>query len=423
MAEFIEEAVVRILLDALQHDLSHARLMLEAGVDVNKECNGIPPLHFAARESNLPACQLLLEFGADLHMKHSVGNDQTALHYAAHSGADCYEIYKFLLENGANCNEGDYLDVTPFHNALAQDNMRVVQLFLEHGADITAATTYGATALHHAAFNRNNTDVLQFVLKQGLDIDARTRPPNVGDGMSPLCIAATSGNPEGCEILIKHGAMVNKKGGKTGHTPLSLCIVRERAANDIRLGLWAVPVVQVLLEYGAEVSHTASESYSILELAVACSPGITNILMQHVAKIKCLTSKVREADLQTIERNDCYREYYQRCLQEIEMMKEARFYNSVTLFHIFMSSDSVISGYARNEELVRALEENTYDNSFPIYFSSLKKRFCTIVERQRLRDSAAKVLSIIFDFNDQFHPVNRNIIYFLSGEDLKILRI
>lgn len=45
-----------------------------------------------------------------------------------------------------------------------------------------------------------------------------------------------------------------------------------------------------------------------------------------------------------------------------------------------------MAGYACNEELVKAFEDDEFKIKFQIYFGSLKKRFDAEVPRQRLRE-------------------------------------
>lgn len=102
-------------------------------------------------------------------------------------------------------------------------------------------------------------------------------------------------------------------------------------------------------------------------------------------------------------------------------MKDAKFYNNVSLSNILMDSRKVISALARNEDLVKAFEDKAYDSQFPIYFTGLKKRFYTEVKEQRLRRAAAKIISNIFILNDEFHPISQNIIRYLREKDLEFL--
>lgn len=62
-------------------------------------------------------------------------------------------------------------------------------------------------------------------------------------------------------------------------------------------------------------------------------------------------------------------------------MKQTKFYNNESVLNVLEGSDKVLAGYARNEELVKALEKNDFDNKFPIFFHWLQRRFDDIVRK------------------------------------------
>lgn len=347
----------------LSSKLDVVRCILEAGATVNwVRHDGFlhgSPLHSAARRGNLPAVRLLLEYGADVSLKAS-NRQWTALHYAADGAkAEHYEICQLLLERGANCDERDSEGRTVFMHAVMRDNSRVAKLLLDHGANCTEVDHKGWTVLHHAVRSGDSTFI---------------------------------------QSLLDHGDFTEPQG-----------------VMDV------VQTLHVLIDNGA---HDKFHDSSFLRMVAAgnVNEEVKNVLIQHVAKMPYLNLKVSEYALQTILNSECYGKHYQRCVEEIDSMRGTRFYNDLPLSAL-LRSNRVISGYARNEDLVKALEGNDYCSKFPIYFSSLKRRFYVEVERQRLRAPAIKILSCIFNFSDPFHPVNQKVFSFLRDEDLQFLHM
>lgn len=407
---------IRVLLD----DLNEARRILRAGARINwarSDCFLFPaPLHSAARTGNLPLVRLLLEYGAGVSLK--AGTRQwTALSYAARGTTpEHYAICQLLLERGANCNEQDSCGETALLAAISCRNIKCAQLLLDHGADITPLNKYGMSLLHYAA-KTGDENVIQFALDQGIDMECRDN-----DDRTALHHAVMYSKPEGCELLLKRGALVNTRSSKTGHTPLSLVLIL-LGISSIGSGHLAnhfIRKLHVLLEYGARVTDKYLGT-SMLELAVALTlhEVVKNVLIEHMAKMKFLNLNMDAHDLPTIENQ----EYYNRCLQEIATMRGTKFYNELPLSHILLKSKQVISGYARNEEILKALEGKDYYSEFPIYFSYLKRRFDVEVEKQRLRAPAVNILSRVLKINDPFHPVNQKIGGYLRDEDLKFLQM
>lgn len=118
------------------------------------------------------------------------------------------------------------------------------------------ASRAGGTAIHFVACN-SHADVIDFVLSQGFDIESSD--PN---GLSPLHSAARVCNFEGCKLLLRRGAMVNKK-CKNGISPLMYAILTRLKHID---HIQREKTVEVLLDFGENISDTC-KSRSVLEIA------------------------------------------------------------------------------------------------------------------------------------------------------------
>lgn len=365
-------------------DIALISSILEKGANVNElDNNGFTPLHYAAIQGKPRVTQLLLEHGADISLRSS--NHQIPLHYAARSCAfnkcedEIYQSYKLLLEKGANCNDVDDEQSTPFHSALKCASLKIIKLMLKYGADITLANNKGLTAIHFAARNRS-WDVIGFVLDQGFDMECSTY-----DGFSPLHTAAIYANERGCEFFLKRGAMINRN-NNLGVTPLAAAILSVQIDQEAQLEVFCSQqrIVEMLLDYGAAVA-CHSRGMSIMKVATAAdaSQVLVSILIRQIAQVQYVNSTINEEDREMIEGRDSYKRYHSKCLQELEIMDETKFYNNVSLLSIFVESEKV-SRYARNEKLVEALEKKDYENKFPIYYAWLKKRFVEEVRAQKL---------------------------------------
>lgn len=371
-------------------------------LDSSIHVNDILPTAVAGGDLNL--VQHLLENGADVNLKYN--EHDTPLDSARYCRAkDAYNIYKLLLEKGADCNESDTT-----LNALAWQSLPIIQLMIDNGADISKVAEDGNMALHYVVMNPH-LDVVEFLLDHAdFDIDCKGAA-----GFSALHFVASEGSPDVCELLLRRGAAVDAT-TDLGDTALTLAVQR----TDFEVSR----IVEVLLEYGASLTDE-HWGWNVLGIAAEseCSIQTMNYLVRHVARLQCLNLNVCQTVLKAVETSNFYNGFYQQCLLELEQAEGTKFYNNVSIFNILMSSDKVISGYARNQELVQALQERDYDHVFPIYFSWLKKRFYAAVEEQRLQKFAAISLSNIFGLGDPFHPVIQKILSFMSAEDFKYLKI
>lgn len=391
--------------------LQHAQRMIEKNVDINTPLDedNFTLLHHAVTNGNLNLVRLLIRYGANVKLR-TTDIDAGPLSYAGASRtADTYHIYKLLLKKGADWSAPDTWGLSPIICALAHQPLTTVQLLLDYGADIKAVTGFGTTALHAAATNRH-VDVVEFVLGHGFDVDCRQE-----SGTSALHHAASSGCPEVCQLLLQHGAPVNAK-DKKSNTPLFLAVKRSRFELSV-----SVQVIEILLEHGSDMNVEGSKSVLKIATGERYDVRTRSCLVRHVARIHSFRLNVCEKDQQIIEKEACYKTYYEQCLQEFERMKETKFYNDMSVFTVFMGSDKVVSGYSRNEELLQALEKMDYAGMFPIYFSWLKKRFYAAVEKQKLLKYLATSLANLFKLSDPFHPVIHKILSYKGNGDLKCL--
>jgi hypothetical protein len=120
----------------------------EDRVRVQREQDRIPKKVLQQRRADeLTILYILLSHGADVDSADSRGG--TALHSAVHRGK--LRLVKALLKFGANPNtkHGIYIDgpgdITPLHDA--SNSRELMQLLLDHGADVTAKDSRGETPI------------------------------------------------------------------------------------------------------------------------------------------------------------------------------------------------------------------------------------------------------------------------------------
>src|SRR5262245_2746643 len=95
-------------------------------------------------------------------------------------------------------------DDTRLANAAMQGDKGAVQSLLKQKADVNAALGDGMTALHWAAFH-DDLELVKILLQAGANVKATTR---LG-AMTPLFMASNNGNPGMIEVLLKAGAEPN----------------------------------------------------------------------------------------------------------------------------------------------------------------------------------------------------------------------
>ena len=136
----------------------------------------------AAASGQLDFVKRILEKEPDILNQYAV-DGFTAL------GLSCFfnqkEIAHFLLEEGAdpNISSNNDFKVAPLHSAAAISQIGIVNILLQHGANINAKQSSGVTALHSATHN-GVTEIVKLLLQNGADKEAKTK-----DGKSVLAFA------------------------------------------------------------------------------------------------------------------------------------------------------------------------------------------------------------------------------------------
>jgi len=213
-------------------------------------CSGSDkPLHRAVITGNITETVTLVNKGNDINAEGRYG--RTPLFYAALTGHN--EIMRYLLLSGADPHKGASWKGgdTPIHIAAERGNLVGVQLLINSGALIDERNIARQTPLSLAAHNRQVT-MVAFLLKQGANVNAE-------DIMKATPLAYPSGFVNNCrsnyqevvEMLLNYGANVNHV-DRNGETALHeavfmgdamvVSILLNRGANPNVRGIRGTPL-------------------------------------------------------------------------------------------------------------------------------------------------------------------------------------
>uniref|UniRef100_A0AAQ4NNV2 Poly [ADP-ribose] polymerase n=1 Tax=Gasterosteus aculeatus aculeatus TaxID=481459 RepID=A0AAQ4NNV2_GASAC len=177
-------------------------LLLCQGADPNARDNwNYTPLHEAAIKGKIDATMqiLLLQHGADPNIRNTDGKSALDL---ADPSAKAVLTGQYLSASKCNCPDGLHplLQSTPLHLAAGYNRVRIVQLLLQHGADVHAKDKGGLVPLHNAC-SYGHFEVTELLLKHGACVNAMDLWQ-----FTPLHEAASKNRVEVCSLLLSHGA-------------------------------------------------------------------------------------------------------------------------------------------------------------------------------------------------------------------------
>jgi ankyrin repeat protein len=182
-------------------------------------------------------------------------------------------IAKFLIGHGANVNYPE--DWGPLHEA-STSNIEMVKLLLARGADINA----GHGPALHTAVNRGRRDIVELLIQRGADVNAKDTY-----GYTPLQYAAQTGRTEVVQLLLEAGANINAK-NDNGQTALHAILVFSRPKYQGAKYQFSKDTVELLLAKGADVNLKDKNGRTPLLLAAeSADVEIVKLLLDKGAKV------------------------------------------------------------------------------------------------------------------------------------------
>ena len=242
-------------------------LLIAGGMDVNqRDTEGSSVLAIAAAGGRTQIVGQLLAAGAKPLARD--GEGRTALHVAQNLG-----VRHALVAAGADVRARDSAGYTPLLSAVQNHWVSTARLYFDHGASTADLPQALPEALLGEGFGRGDpfadeqVEMVRLLLERGAD-------PNAGLPLGALAFRHRPGAGNVARLLIQAGADPNATVEEQQGSPWSLA----------HYALWnhGFEVTRVLLEEGADGSYIGPNGDSLLDVAVGNVHGVAGPLCERL---------------------------------------------------------------------------------------------------------------------------------------------
>ncbi|NPV00578.1 MAG: ankyrin repeat domain-containing protein [Brevinematales bacterium] len=174
----------------LKDNFSMVKMLVEKGAEIDAvDGKGRTPLFDACAVGDVDIVKYLFEHGASLIYREPVKGT-----YPIHEA--CYwdnaDVVKYLLNIGMNKNLKDFAGQTPFKYAVEGENLDIIKMIVDSGAEIDNKGADGESIFHGI----ENIEVVRYLVSIGLDPWMKNK-----HGLTALDIAVEAGNDDVAEYL------------------------------------------------------------------------------------------------------------------------------------------------------------------------------------------------------------------------------
>ncbi|KAL9616377.1 MAG: hypothetical protein Q9160_008751 [Pyrenula sp. 1 TL-2023] len=207
----------------------------------------IGALHLASKLGHVDTVRQLLKDGkADPNDMDSKA--RTPLFHAVTSGST--KVLELLLDHGAQIEWTNSINVTPLQASVIRGDLEMVKALVKRGALLDKFDSYGETAVYDAAA-RGHLEIVNHLAEAGADLDIKNDL-----GIGAYLKAASKFDDKVMKALADQGADLDTR-DRNGCTAL----IRAVAAGN-------KPLTALLLQHGLDIDATDNDGWTALDVAM-----------------------------------------------------------------------------------------------------------------------------------------------------------
>ena len=159
-------------------DKDIARLLIKQGLSLDEaDADGRLPLHAvcAGRKIDSELFKVILDDGKHVNAKDEKGRTPLYLVCMSSRGDSNLDCAELLIKSGADVNAGIENGWPPLAAAAVHPNAKILQMLIDHGAEIDFQDREGNGVLHTAFFFPGKEENVPILLKNGANPDLRNQ--------------------------------------------------------------------------------------------------------------------------------------------------------------------------------------------------------------------------------------------------------
>jgi ankyrin repeat protein len=248
-------------------DIFYALLNMSADINLGDVDNSAP-IHLAAKFGHIEMVEELLNRGVDIDIQDN--NGVTPLLFSSYQQP---EVTKYLINRGADVNISNNVGFTLLFHSVIGGNNELLQLCLDHKADVEPAIEGNIVPLHSAA-SYGRAEIAKILIDNGAKVEKETE-----HGDTPLSWALNTNCIDVANVLLENGAKINQR-SESNRTPLHNAAQRGN-----------VSIVELFLENGADINAVDDAGWTPLTMGSMANSDVVKYLIVKGAEVNPVNCK------------------------------------------------------------------------------------------------------------------------------------
>lgn len=203
--------------------------------------------------------------------------------------------------------------------------------------------------------------------------------------MSCLYLAAKETDESMIKLLLKRGAQINQRLNE-GQTALHRACVKDE-----------IDYIYLLCKYGADVNILDDRGKTPC-MYLTGSTENKEVMVEEFAKLRFENHYLCGENLKFIQEDERLQKIFKNCLEELEKMKNLKFYNGYSMYDIFKMRQQTrkLPFLMKNDDFVEAYKSNWNSELFKHYGYYMNNTFQVSLEKKNILVNEEKKLFMIF---------------------------